>query len=97
GGGVDNEEYHMVDISQKRQAALAAIKIGQYALEHNPNVQSNSHLQKELNEKIQILKQVLPSGNSVDQRSYQQLANRCTELIELMETEKLINEEDKYL
>lgn len=97
GGSVDHEESHLIDISQKRQAALAAIKIGQYALEHNPAVQTNARLQKELNEKIQKLKQVLPSENSVDQRSYQQLANRCTELIGLMETEKLINEEDKYL
>ncbi|NMC30756.1 MAG: Hsp70 family protein [Pelolinea sp.] len=87
-------------VSSKRQAALSAVKQAQYALRQNATVQANGRLKKELETKIVALEsamKTIPQEGPVEERLYQQLANRCTELIAFMETEKLIGEENKYL
>jgi hypothetical protein len=103
GGGVPlnvsvNVSQEMV--SKKRQAAIGAIQFAQNVLKQDSNVQSNTRLRKELEEKINSLKNALksvPASGSTDDRSYQQLANRHTELIVLMRTENLISDEDMKL
>ena len=82
-----------IDIVERmKNKARSAIMMAQHGKTKRPK------LKREFEEKIQALEravQSIPSGNSPDDRTYQQLANRCTELIALLETEGLISDEDK--
>jgi molecular chaperone DnaK (HSP70) len=104
GGGTSGDKISRAlvvnsqEVDAKRRAAIGAINKAESALRQDPNVRHNRELQKELEDKIKALKNALkvisPNGPT-DGATYQQLVIRHTELLHLMQIEKIITEEDK--
>jgi hypothetical protein len=87
-------------VSQERRAALALLHFAQNIQKQHPLLKADGGLRRKLEEKATALEKAvksLPVSGPVDQKIYQLVANRTTELTGFLEVNKLLSEEERSL